>query len=102
MLDVKCWNTLTSLYRQNEEHDQNRFTAVNHYALFRNIRYDYMHILTWTILKETRMYMYNCCETFAFKYNTNSVLFGVGVLCRFLVLPRLLFPSFSRLITFVV
>ena len=39
---------------------------VNHSALCRSINYDYMNILTWTILKKTQIL--NGCETFAFKY----------------------------------
>ena len=38
----------------------------NHSALCRSIKYDYMNILTWTILKKTQIV--NGCETFAFKY----------------------------------
>ena len=32
----------------------------------KSIKYDYMNILTWTILKKTKIL--NGCETFAFKY----------------------------------
>ena len=39
---------------------------VNHSALCRSIKYDYMNSLTWTILKKTQIL--NGCETFAFKY----------------------------------
>ena len=39
---------------------------VNHSTLCRSIKYDYMNILTWTILKKTQIL--NGCETFAFKY----------------------------------
>ena len=39
---------------------------VNHSTLCRSIQYDYMNILTWTILKKTQIL--NGCETFAFKY----------------------------------
>ena len=39
---------------------------VNHSTLCRRIKYDYMNILTWTILKKTQIL--NGCETFAFKY----------------------------------
>ena len=40
---------------------------VNHSALCRSMKYDYMNILTWAILKKTQIL--NGCETFAFKYN---------------------------------
>ena len=39
---------------------------VNHSALCRSIKYDYINILTWTILKKIQIL--NGCETFAFKY----------------------------------
>ena len=39
---------------------------VNHSTLCRSIKYDYMNLLTWTILKKTQIL--NGCETFAFKY----------------------------------
>ena len=39
---------------------------VDHSTLCRSIKYDYMNILTWTILKKTQIL--NGCETFAFKY----------------------------------
>ena len=39
---------------------------VNHSIMCRSIKYDYMNILTWTILKKTQIL--NGCETFAFKY----------------------------------
>ena len=39
---------------------------VNHSIFSRGIKYDYMNILTWTILKKTQIL--NGCETFAFKY----------------------------------
>ena len=42
---------------------------VNHSTLCRSIKYDYMNILTWTILKKTQIL--NGCETFAFKYIYN-------------------------------
>ena len=61
---------MTSLLRQNEEYDQNRL-KVNHFALCKSIKYDYMNILTWTILKKTQIL--NGCETFAFKYITSLV-----------------------------
>ena len=35
---------------------------LNHSALYRSIKYDYMNILTWTILKKTQIL--NGCETF--------------------------------------
>ena len=39
---------------------------VNHFTLCRSIKYDYMNILTGTMLKKTQIS--NGCETFAFKY----------------------------------
>ena len=39
---------------------------VNHSALCRSIKYDYINILTRTILKKIQIL--NGCETFAFKY----------------------------------
>ena len=39
---------------------------VNHSTLCRSIKYDYMNILTWTIMK--KKHILNGCETFAFKY----------------------------------
>ena len=39
---------------------------VNHYALCRSIKYNYINILTWTILKKIQIL--HGCETFAFKY----------------------------------
>ena len=39
---------------------------VNHSILCRSIKYDYMNILTWIILKKTQIL--NGCKTFAFKY----------------------------------
>ena len=39
---------------------------VNHSALCRSIKYDYLNILIWTILKKTQIL--NGCKTFAFKY----------------------------------
>ena len=39
---------------------------VNHSTLCMSIEYDYMNILTWSILKKTQIL--NGCETFAFKY----------------------------------
>ena len=44
---------------------------VNHSALCRSIKYDYMKILTWTILNKTQIL--NGCETFAFKYKIEVV-----------------------------
>ena len=44
---------------------------VNHSTLCRSIKYDYMNILTWTILKKTQIL--NGCETFAFKYIFNQL-----------------------------
>ena len=45
---------------------------VNHSVLCWSIKYDYMNILTWTILKKTQIV--NGCETFAFKYICNHNL----------------------------
>ena len=39
---------------------------VNHSTLCKSIEYDYMNILTLSILKKTQIL--NGCETFAFKY----------------------------------
>ena len=39
---------------------------INHSALCRSIKYDYINILTWTILKKRQIL--NGCKTFAFKY----------------------------------
>ena len=39
---------------------------VNHSALYKSIKHDYINILTWTILKKTQIL--NGCKTFAFKY----------------------------------
>ena len=39
---------------------------VNHSIMCRSITYDYMNIITWTILKKTQIL--NGCETFAVKY----------------------------------
>ena len=39
---------------------------VNHSALCRSIKYDYINLLTWTILKKIQIL--NGCKTFAFKY----------------------------------
>ena len=39
---------------------------VNHSALCRSVKYDYINILTWTILRKIQIL--NGCETFAFKY----------------------------------
>ena len=41
-------------------------SRVNHSIFSRDNKYDYMNILTWTILKKTQIL--NGCETFAFKY----------------------------------
>ena len=41
-------------------------SMINHSIFSRGIKYDYMNILTWTILKKTQLL--NGCETFAFKY----------------------------------
>ena len=41
-------------------------SMVNHSIFSRGIKYDYMNILTWTILKKTQIL--NGCETCAFKY----------------------------------
>ena len=50
---------------------------VNHSALCRSIKYDYLNILTWTILKITQIV--NGCETFAFKYIIELILdFNLG------------------------
>ena len=51
-------------------YDQNRL-MVNHSALCRSIKYDYMNILTETILKKTQIL--NGCETFAFKYKMYDI-----------------------------
>ena len=40
---------------------------VNHSALCRSIKYDYINILTWTILKKIQIL--NGCDFFAFKYS---------------------------------
>ena len=48
---------------------------VNHSALCRSIKYDYINILTWTILKKIQIL--NGCETFAFKY----IFFEIQDLC---------------------
>ena len=39
---------------------------VNHSTLYRSIKYDYMNILTWTMLKKKQII--HGCETFAYKY----------------------------------
>ena len=41
-------------------------SMVNHSIFSRGIKYDYINILTWTILKKTQIL--NGCVTFAFKY----------------------------------
>ena len=41
-------------------------SMVNHIILSRGIKYIYMNILTWTILKKAQVL--NGCETYAFKY----------------------------------
>ena len=41
---------------------------VNHSALCRSMKNDYINILTWTIVK--KLQILNGCETFAFKYIT--------------------------------
>ena len=41
-------------------------SMVNHSIFSRGIKYDYMNVLTRTILKKTQIL--NGCETFAFKY----------------------------------
>ena len=46
---------------------------LNHSAMCRSIKYDYMNILTWTILKKTQIL--NGCETFAFKYKSCFIVF---------------------------
>ena len=74
---------------------------VNHSTVCKNIKYDYMNILTWTILKKTQIL--NGCETFAFKYiikNSPSTEFWHkqdGSVCRHHILrPACVFEQGER------
>ena len=65
---------------------------VNYSALCRSIKHDYMNILTWAILKKTKIL--NGCETFAFKYiklAQNTKQFRRLVLENFITVINFLF-----------
>ena len=79
---------------------------VNHSIFSRGIKYDYMNILTWTILKKTQIL--NGCETFAFKYITKVNLtsrsecdFQTLILTKIVPLFLFCFPILPSVLLFV-
>ena len=67
---------------------------VNHSALYRSIKYDYINILTWTILKKIQIL--NGCETFAFKYIILCIGFNQSELSHASVVYRDNVENFKR------